>query len=94
MFFIYSYPPYYSWIEFWQRKTRQYVCTTQTWAERTFNQPIKALNERESAVDHLCDEHSESLRTAKCSNKGNAVLIEVGTNIIQNKDDLLHISLI
>lgn len=69
-----------SWIEFWQRKTRQYVCTTQTWAERTFNHPIKALNERESEVNHLCNEHSDALRTATCSNKGNSVLMEVILN--------------
>uniref|UniRef100_A0A336LSI9 CSON002515 protein n=1 Tax=Culicoides sonorensis TaxID=179676 RepID=A0A336LSI9_CULSO len=65
------------WIEFWQRKTRQYVCTSQTWAERSFNQPIKALNQRESAVDQLCNEHHDELRSATCSNKNNAILIEV-----------------
>lgn len=74
-----------SWIEFWQRKTRQYVCTTQTWAERTFNHPIKALNERESSVDHLCDEHSDALRTVTCSNKGNSILIEVSFRIFLQK---------
>ncbi|XP_063706940.1 chaoptin isoform X2 [Culicoides brevitarsis] len=71
------------WVEFWQRKTRQYVCTSQTWADSTFNHPFHALNDRESDVDHLCNEHSDLMRTATCSNKGNSILIEVTKNDLE-----------
>lgn len=64
-----------SWVEFWQRKRRQYICSSQTWTDtvfRTFmNSPCQVYGR------HNCDDHDDDLRETRCDNKGGQQLLEV-----------------
>lgn len=60
------------WIEFWQRKKRQYICSRQNWAEDTL------LKSEISYTDDCNDpDNDDDLRSAKCSNKNDERLLEV-----------------
>ncbi|CAD6994601.1 chaoptin isoform X1 [Ceratitis capitata] len=62
------------WVEFWQRKRRQYICSSQTWTDavfRTFmNSPCQVYGR------HNCDDHDDDLRETRCDNKGGQQLME------------------
>ncbi|XP_037955244.1 chaoptin isoform X2 [Teleopsis dalmanni] len=62
------------WVEFWQRKRRQYICSSQTWTDtvfRTFmNSPCQVYGR------HNCDDHDDDLRETRCDNKGGLQLLE------------------
>ncbi|XP_017122826.1 chaoptin [Drosophila elegans] len=62
------------WVEFWQRKRRQYICSSQTWTDtvfRTFmNSPCQVYGR------HNCDDHDDDLRETRCENKGGQQLME------------------
>ncbi|XP_062700932.1 chaoptin-like isoform X2 [Aedes albopictus] len=67
------------WIEFWQRKRRQYLCPAHPWTESTtFNGHHKhhasSLMARSSDD---CEDSADSLREATCSNKKDESLLEV-----------------
>lgn len=76
----------FSWMEYWYRKQRQYVCRAQTWSEDVFNAPIQS-NTFESTVSNRgscdADEHrlENELREVTCSNKNDGQLMEVQTNL-------------
>ncbi|XP_055380900.1 chaoptin isoform X2 [Condylostylus longicornis] len=63
------------WVEFWQRKRRQYICSSQTWTDtvfRTFmNSPCQIYGK------HDCEEMDDDLRETQCSNKNNEQLMEI-----------------
>lgn len=63
------------WVEFWQRKRRQYICSSQIWTDtvfRTFmNSPCQIYGR------HNCDDHDDDLRETKCANKNSAQLLEI-----------------
>ncbi|KAB5471230.1 hypothetical protein F9003_23925 [Bacteroides fragilis] len=63
------------WVEFWQRKRRQYICSSQTWTDtvfRTFmNAPCQIYGR------HDCEEMDDDLRETKCANKNSQQLMEV-----------------
>lgn len=64
-----------SWIEFWERKKRQFICNAQTWSDHLFNAPIHSgAHWKTSRVD--C-EPNDDLREVKCSNKNSNQLLEV-----------------
>lgn len=69
-----------SWIEFWQRKRRQYVCSSQTWTDTIFrsfmNSPCQIYGR------YNCYEEDDDLRETKCSNKGSKSLMEVCMEIL------------
>lgn len=60
------------WVEFWQRKKRQYFCSSQNWAE-------DALIKSELTQNDDCDNtHADDdLRSARCSNKNGEPLMEI-----------------
>lgn len=60
------------WIEFWQRKKRQYFCNQQNWAEDT-------VLKSEELYDDDCNDpqHDDDLRSARCSNKNSEPLLEI-----------------
>lgn len=61
------------WIENWQRKKRQYVCSQQNWIE---DELIK--NEQSHSAEN-CDDPQidDDLRSATCSNKNGEPLLEI-----------------
>lgn len=62
-----------SWIEFWQRKKRQYFCHTQTWTESTFGLTSWTPHFAKPQCLHIDDD----LRQATCTNKQSQQLLEV-----------------
>lgn len=61
------------WVEFWQRKKRQYFCSEQNnWYSGSYSKALTPNN-------HHCDEldNEDDLRSAKCINKNNEQLMEV-----------------
>ncbi|XP_062537568.1 chaoptin [Armigeres subalbatus] len=67
------------WIEFWQRKRRQYMCPAQPWTENSsFNSYHR--HQVSSQVSHTsddCEDSANNLREATCSNKKDESLLEV-----------------
>ncbi|XP_058821803.1 chaoptin [Topomyia yanbarensis] len=67
------------WVEFWQRKRRQYICLAQPWIENSsFNSYFK--HHLSPAVSHSsddCEESADDLRETTCSNKKDESLLEV-----------------
>lgn len=61
------------WVEFWQRKRRQYVCHTQTWTEQTFGMSSWTPH----SVRPQCSRIDDDLRQAVCTNKQSQALMEV-----------------
>ncbi|XP_037921990.1 chaoptin isoform X3 [Hermetia illucens] len=63
------------WVEFWQRKRRQYICSAQTWTDtvfRTFmNSPCQIYGK------HDCDQTDDDLRETRCANKNAQQLMEI-----------------
>lgn len=66
------------WVEFWQRKKRQYLCAHQEWEDDT---PTKSqmYDDDDDDDDSNCDDpfEDDSLRTARCSNKNGENLLEI-----------------
>lgn len=74
----------HSWIEYWYRKQRQYVCRAQRWSEDVFSAPMHAntlhsqLHEQTGCnIDE--NRFENELREVTCSNKNSERLIEVMT---------------
>lgn len=72
----------HSWIEYWYRKQRQYVCRAQRWSEDVFSAPMHAntlhsqLHEQTGCnIDE--NRFENELREVTCSNKNSERLIEV-----------------
>lgn len=67
------------WIEYWQRKQRQYVCRAQTWSQDVFNSAYRSTVVSKNFCN-LDDGHrlEDELRDVTCSNKNSQLLIEVG----------------
>ncbi|XP_065076627.1 chaoptin-like isoform X2 [Ochlerotatus camptorhynchus] len=67
------------WIEFWQRKRRQYMCPAQPWTENSsFNSYYK--HQMSALMAHAsddCEDSADNLREATCSNKKDESLLEV-----------------
>lgn len=63
----------FRWIEFWQRKKRQYFCSAQTWEDITFGHSIYSP----FMMKPTCNDIDDDLREIKCSNKNDQQLIEV-----------------
>ncbi|KAL5285424.1 chp.2 family protein [Megaselia abdita] len=63
------------WIEFWQRKRRQYVCSSQTWTDTIFRSFMNAPCQIYGRYN--CYEEDDDLRETQCSNKGSKSLMEV-----------------
>uniref|UniRef100_A0A1Q3FSG3 Putative conserved secreted protein n=1 Tax=Culex tarsalis TaxID=7177 RepID=A0A1Q3FSG3_CULTA len=68
------------WVEFWQRKRRQYMCPAQPWIENGsinsfFKQHASALLSHSNTED--CEESADNLREASCSNKRDENLLDV-----------------
>lgn len=61
------------WVEFWQRKKRQYFCSQQDWVGET---EIKMQGEN---VNEECEDpfEDDDLRSVRCSNKNGDSLLEV-----------------
>lgn len=62
-----------SWVEFWQRKKRQYYCHQQTWTERTFGLTTWTPH----WVRPQCGRQDDDLRLAVCTNKNAKHLLDV-----------------
>jgi hypothetical protein len=61
------------WVEFWQRKKRQYFCNEQeNWSDDI--QTMSEVNEHLDCEDPYID---DDLRSARCSNKNGEPLLEV-----------------
>lgn len=60
------------WVEFWQRKKRQYFCSHQDWTDE--EGIISQID-----IDDDCDDFypDDDLRSARCSNKNGEPLLEV-----------------
>lgn len=60
------------WIEFWQRRKRQYFCSSQDWSDET---PVRSQMD----VPNNCDDahQDDDLRSAQCSNKHGENLLEI-----------------
>lgn len=89
------------WIEFWQRKKRQYFCSVQDdWAD---DEPVMS----EMIHENSCDDNyiDDDLRSARCSNKKGEPLLEIlkselecgwssSTKIMINTDLLIMIAVV
>lgn len=64
------------WVEFWNRKKRQFVCSAQTWSADLFGTNFYDVH-RDEKQQEICDDTEHGLRQAKCSNKRNENLVEV-----------------
>lgn len=62
------------WVEFWQRKKRQYICSSQKWSEFYFGSSSKTIGDYSESCN---EDQDDDLRTAKCTNKNNQNLLEV-----------------
>lgn len=60
------------WVEFWQRKKRQYFCSEQQWVEET---SVKSQIDIENNCDDIYQD--DDLRSARCSNKNGQPLLEI-----------------
>lgn len=60
------------WVEFWQRKKRQYCCPEQQWDDEM------ELKGQQSVLNN-CDDiyQDDDLRSARCSNKNGEPLLEI-----------------
>ncbi|XP_052868495.1 chaoptin [Anopheles cruzii] len=65
------------WIEFWQRKRRQYLCPAQPWTEARMASYFKHALLPYYTRDADCDRSANELREARCSNKNQDLLLEV-----------------
>ncbi|XP_055618814.1 chaoptin [Toxorhynchites rutilus septentrionalis] len=67
------------WVEFWQRKRRQYMCPAQPWIENSsFNSYFRNhVPSMMSQTSDDCEQSADNLREATCSNKKNENLLEV-----------------
>lgn len=60
------------WVEFWQRKKRQYFCSHQDWTDE---EGIKVQMETDDECDIFYPD--DSLRSVLCSNKNGEPLLEI-----------------
>ncbi|XP_055588501.1 chaoptin isoform X2 [Uranotaenia lowii] len=68
------------WVEFWQRKRRQYMCPAQPWTENSsFNSYFKhqLSSVMMSGNNQDCEQSADDLREATCSNKKDESLLDV-----------------
>uniref|UniRef100_A0A182PNT2 LRRCT domain-containing protein n=1 Tax=Anopheles epiroticus TaxID=199890 RepID=A0A182PNT2_9DIPT len=65
------------WIEFWQRKRRQYLCPANPWTETSLTNYFKHATPLAYAKGTDCGDSANKLRQARCSNKNNDLLLEV-----------------
>uniref|UniRef100_A0A182SDA4 LRRCT domain-containing protein n=1 Tax=Anopheles maculatus TaxID=74869 RepID=A0A182SDA4_9DIPT len=65
------------WIEFWQRKRRQYLCPANPWTETSLSNYFKHTTPLAYAKGSDCGDSANELRQARCSNKNNDLLLEV-----------------
>uniref|UniRef100_A0A182VVJ1 LRRCT domain-containing protein n=1 Tax=Anopheles minimus TaxID=112268 RepID=A0A182VVJ1_9DIPT len=65
------------WIEFWQRKRRQYLCPANPWTETSLTNYFKHTTPLAFAKGSDCGDSANELRQARCSNKNNDLLLEV-----------------
>ncbi|XP_050075895.1 chaoptin [Anopheles maculipalpis] len=65
------------WIEFWQRKRRQYLCPANPWTETSLTNYFKHTTPLAYAKGSDCGDSANELRQARCSNKNNDLLLEV-----------------
>lgn len=61
------------WIEFWNRKKRQFLCSSHSWTD----DDDEELHYSESEDRDMCSFNDHGLREVTCSNKKNAPLLEV-----------------
>lgn len=61
------------WVEFWQRKKRQYFCSHQDWTDD--DKEVKS----QTQIDENCDDFypDDDLRSVRCSNKNGEPLLEI-----------------
>lgn len=64
------------WVEFWNRKKRQFVCSAQTWSADLFGTQFYDVH-RDEKQQEICEDTEHGLRQAKCSNKRDVNLVEV-----------------
>ncbi|KAL1381418.1 hypothetical protein pipiens_013476 [Culex pipiens pipiens] len=68
------------WVEFWQRKRRQYMCPAEPWVENGsfnsyFKQHASALLSHANTED--CEDSADNLRETSCANKRDENLLDV-----------------
>lgn len=71
---------HFSWLEFWQRKQRQYICRSQTWSEDIFEVPIRSIQDKPIDCSPKNSRLRNELREVTCSNKNSELLLEVRFN--------------
>lgn len=67
------------WVEFWQRKKRQYLCSQQKWSDD--GTAIRSVHHTPENCDDPFDD--DDLRTVRCSNKNAEPLLEVLKNELE-----------
>uniref|UniRef100_A0A182M164 LRRCT domain-containing protein n=1 Tax=Anopheles culicifacies TaxID=139723 RepID=A0A182M164_9DIPT len=65
------------WIEFWQRKRRQYLCPANPWTETSLTNYFKHTTPLAFSKGSDCGDSANELRQVRCSNKNNDLLLEV-----------------
>ncbi|XP_050098956.1 chaoptin isoform X2 [Anopheles aquasalis] len=71
------------WIEFWQRKRRQYLCPAQPWTEGASQRTSYLYGGATATAVPLgdrtadCERSADELREARCSNRNHDLLLEV-----------------
>ncbi|XP_037026425.1 chaoptin isoform X1 [Bradysia coprophila] len=61
------------WIEYWQRKKRQYFCSAQSWSDSIFGPSSRSSWTKKEE----CNSIDDDLREVDCANKNNQQLLEV-----------------
>lgn len=71
-----------SWLEYWQRKQRQYVCRAQSWSDEVFNVAYRSAGVSKNFCNLDDGSRLENeLRDVTCINKNSQLLIEVRRRI-------------
>lgn len=66
------------WLEYWQRKQRQYVCRAQSWSDEVFNVAYRSRGVSKNFCNLDDGGRLENeLRDVTCTNKNSQLLIEV-----------------
>lgn len=92
------------WIEFWNRKKRQFLCSSQSWSQDLFGTHFYDTH-RDEKTSEICEDTEHGQRQATCSNKKNENLVEVlkkelecgwgsGSETIQKASLLIVLSLV
>lgn len=75
------------WLEYWQRKQRQYVCRAQSWSDDVFNVGYRSTGVSKNFCNLDDGGRLENeLRDVTCTNKNSQLLIEVrrGQSVCEN----------